>query len=134
MWAVNKLKQRQGQATLAALPAAAVGDPLADFFTTFVGDLASDPALSQAYAAAKASFSAGLTLDSPGQLLGQAVGDLLEIFRLIAIADAAVSRELIKGLTALAQELVAALKDPGTIDIPVLSPCGGRLPATPAPS
>ncbi len=132
MWAVNKLKQHQGQATLAAPPAAAAGDPLADFFTAFVGDLASDPALSQAYAAAKASFSAGLTLDSPGQLLGQAVGDLLEIFSLIAITGAAVSRELIKGLTALAQELVAALKDPGTIDIPVLSALWRKITGDPS--
>lgn len=119
-WAAHKLRQHYKQATTTD-DSAAVGtaDPFARLLTDVITGITADPELKRALDEARAQFHLKLKIRSADDFLRMAAADLLEVVKVVAITALAVVKALVD---ALAQNMVTAVGDLGTLEIPVLSP------------
>ena len=113
------------QRTSASAPSGvtATGDPVADFFTTFIGKLSSDPTLSAATTQLKSDFGNLIQVNSVEQFFSQLMVALLDVIETLVLSALVVANALVDGLAAIISDLVSTVKTilNTQIQIPVLT-------------
>lgn len=129
-WGLHKVKDNYKQATVAGNGPGGdpgQGDPLSDFFATFVSSLTANGALQEDFAGAESDFAATFQVKSAGDFLNMAIVDLLDVLSGLLTGSLAITNALLTGMLARAQAMVSFLVDPNsglltqTLDIPIIS-------------
>jgi hypothetical protein len=119
MWALNKVKQHIGEATIPAR-LGDTGDPIADLVSHVLQHVQSDANLNKAYQESKNNFQGLSRISSPEQLLTSVLTVLLELVKDAVVTGVAVAGALVDSLLDAIGEIVGALGHLGDIDIPIL--------------
>jgi outer membrane protein assembly factor BamB len=117
MWGAHKLRANLSQAPGAAPP----GSGVPDFVAAFISSFATDPGLQAALSNARQQFHNSFHPASAKAFLGAAVGDLLSLIEVIAVAAVdgikAGVNVVLNNLSAVAE----AIGTWGNVEIPILS-------------
>jgi hypothetical protein len=116
MWGTHKLKQNHARSTSTdGTTTTALTNFASGFADRLKGDLSSD------FSDVKQQFESTFKATSASQFFADALGDVLSIFEGVALLSVDVVQAFTDGLFGVADDLVGALQNAGTIRIPVLS-------------
>ena len=116
MWGAHKVRQNGASATTTD---PTITDALSEFATSFYARLSDD--LSGPLNNTRDQFLQTFKAKSASEFFADAIGDVLSVFEVGAVGAVSVVHALVGGVLGIADDVVSAIGNNGTIKIPVLS-------------